>query len=365
MRPAPRRRAGPAALLLGGILALTACGGGAQTPPEESGGPVEGGGETMTSTETTPVVPEGGFTNPVYPANFPDPQVVADGEGFLAVATNGNAMNVQTLTSPDLVDWQQGQDALPVLPSWSTRGKQWAPEIVAWPDGTYRLYYTTPAPDLEHQCVSVAVADTPAGPYTDDSAEPFLCEIEEGGSIDASPFVASDGRAYLYWKNDGNHIGVDTYLKVAPLSEDGLALDGEPTALLQQDLPWEGLIVEAPFVWEHEGTYHLFYSGNGYWTDQYAVGHATAESPTGPFTKDPDPVLTSNEFAAGPGHCSLIEVDGQVWMVYHAWEPGLVGDEGVGRQMWLSRVTFGDDGSVEVEPPTAAHPQRPLTEGTR
>ncbi len=205
----------------------------------------------------------------------------------------------------------------------------------------------------------MAVADTPAGPYVDRSSEPVVCEVEEGGSIDASPFVASDGTAYLYWKNDGNHIGVDTFLKVAPLSEDGLQLDAEPTVLFSQDLPWEGDIVEAPFVWENDGIFHLFYSANGYWTDAYAVGHATAPSPTGPFTKDPDPVLTTSDVAAGPGHCSLIEVGGQVWMVYHAWEPGAVGDEATGRQMWLSRVSFTADGSVEVDPPATQLPAAP------
>lgn len=345
------RRALGAPLIL---LALAGCTGGGGAGPERAA-------TTAPTTQSEAAVTTGeGFTNPVYPTNFPDPHLLADGEGgYLAFATNGNAMNVQTATSEDMVTWAQGSDALPQLPSWSTPGKVWAPETIAWADGSYRMYYTTALVGEDRQCISVATSDTAAGPYVDDSSEPLLCEIDEGGSIDTSPFIASDGTAYLYWKNDGNHIGVDTFIRVARLSEDGMGIEGETTDVLQQDLPWEDMLVEGPSVWEHEGRFHLFYSGNGFWTDRYAVGHAVSDSPTGPFVKDEEPVLVTNEVAAGPGHNSLIEVGEQLWMVYHAWVPGAVGDEVAGRQMWLSRVSFTADGGVEVEPPTVEHPVAP------
>ncbi len=300
-----------------------------------------------------------GFTNPVYATNFADPHILADGDGFIAFATNGNTMNAQTAISDDMVTWRQGSDALPTLPKWSSPGKVWAPETIKWADGTYRMYYTTMVVGVDRQCLSVATSDTAAGPYVDDSAEPIICEKDEGGSIDSSPFVATDGTAWLYWKNDGNHIGVDTFIRAARLAADGMSIEGETTDVLQQDLPWEDMLVEGPNVWEHEGKFHMFYSGNGYWTDKYAVGHAVGDSPTGPFVKDPAPVLTSNDVAAGPGHNSLIKVGDQLWMVYHAWEPDAIGDDSVGRQMWLSRVSFTDDGGVEVEPPIVDHPQAP------
>ncbi|WP_151524039.1 glycoside hydrolase family 43 protein [Serinicoccus kebangsaanensis] len=334
------------------LLALAGCAGGGEVGTASQ--------SPTTESEDAAVSSTSGFTNPVYPTNFPDPHILTDGQGgYLAFATNGNAMNVQTATSEDMVTWQQGSDALPQLPGWSTPGKVWAPETIAWSDGTYRMYYTTALAGEDRQCISVAVADTPEGPYVDESSEPLLCEIDEGGSIDTSPFVAADGTAWLYWKNDGNHIGVDTFLRAARLSEDGLSVEGETVDVLQQDLPWEDMLVEGPSMWERDGVFHLFYSGNGFWTDRYAVGHATSDSPTGPFVKDEEPVLVTNDVAAGPGHNSLIEVGGQLWMVYHAWVPGAVGDEVTGRQMWLSRVDFTEDGGVEVEQPTVDHPVAP------
>ncbi len=300
-----------------------------------------------------------GFTNPVYDLNFPDPMIVNGPDRTAwAFATNGNGSNVQVLRSEDLVSWEPADDALPQLPEWSTPGKVWAPEVARFAADRWLMYYTTRAPDPEIQCVGVAVAAAPQGPYVDGSERPLVCEEDEGGSIDAHPFTASDGKRYLYWKNDGNAVGVDTYISVAALSADGLTMTGAPKRLFKQDLPWEGSLVEGPFVWEVDGLFHLFYSGNAYASAEYAVGHAVSDSPLGPFEKDQAPVLTSNDVAAGPGHNSIFARGDRVWMVYHAWSPDAIGADYPGRTMWLSEVTF-DGRSVSVVPPTVDYPTPP------
>ena len=335
-----------AAGLLVGVLALGAC------IPDRS----PTGGAAGPATATSPVA---GFRNPVYDANFPDPEVVPDEtSGYWAFATNGNGSNVQTLRSEDLVSWEQGPDALPDLPRWTTPGKVWAPEVAPRAGGGSALYYTSAGPDGV-QCVGAATGREVEGPYTDSGRRPLVCQEDLGGSIDAHPLVTSEGARYLYWKNDGNAVGRDTYLWVARLSADGTRLAGAPRRLFQQDLPWEGQLVEAPFVWEQDGRFHLFYSANAYGSDNYAVGHAVAESPLGPFRKDPEPVLVSNEVAAGPGHCAVFAVNGRTWMAYHAWTPGEIGSDIPGRALWLSEVTFAADGSVSVVPPTVDCPTRP------
>jgi beta-xylosidase len=336
---------GVVGLLAAGLLALSACGG-----PSGATGPAT----------PSPSASAAGFTNPVYDSNFPDPMIIADpAGGFWAVATNGNGSNVQTLRSTDLVSWEQGPDALPELPDWTSAGKVWAPEVVASGAGRYLLYYTTMGPDPAIQCVSVAVGTKPEGPYRDNSSGPLVCEKDQGGSIDAHPLLAADGQRYLYWKNDGNAVGVDTYISAAELNADGTKLAGKPERLFKQDLPWEGSLVEGPFLWEDGGRFHLFYSANDYGSDAYAVGHAVADQPLGPFTKSGDPVLATNDVAAGPGHCSLFAHNGRVWMVYHAWTPGEIGGDLPGRAMWLSEVTFADDGTVSVVPPTTDYPTSP------
>ena len=286
----------------------------------------------------------------LWPHNFADPQVLPVGaDGYLAIATNSDGVNVQTLRSADLTTWRPGPDALPNLPGWSRPGKVWAPEAARFGD-RWVLYYTTRGPNDGLQCVSLAVSDRPAGPYVDESTEPLLYEQHAGGSIDASPFTDSAGQHWLLWKNDGNAVGMDTWISIQRLTPDGLALQGEPVRLIRQDLPWEGTLVEGPYLWELDATFHLFYSANDFGSTDYAVGHAIADRPEGPYRKDERPILVSNEVAAGPGHCTLFSEGGRTLMVYHAWHSGAVG-EPPGRTMWLSEVHFAADGSVTVEPP--------------
>lgn len=289
----------------------------------------------------------------LWPDNFPDPQVIVTGrdgdQAYLAIATNAGGCNVPTLWSSDLQTWRAGDDALPALASWTLPGKVWAPEAARFAD-RWVLYYTTRGPEDGRQCISVATAERPEGPYRDVSEAPLVYEDEAGGSIDASPFTDTDGQSWLTWKNDGNAVGVDTWISIQRLASDGLSLLGEPVRLIKQDLAWEGHLVEGSYLWHRDGRFHLFYSANAFASADYAVGHAVAEAPDGPYLKDPDPILVSNEVAAGPGHCTLFEQGGRTWMVYHAWQPGAVG-QAPGRSLWLSEVHFGADGSVRVDPP--------------
>jgi len=320
------------------VLALAGCSG---DPSDASGG-------------ATTV----GFTNPVYDSDFPDPQVVAVDNGYLALATNGALGNVQTLKSADLVSWEQVGDALPSLPAWTSPGKVWAPEVAVHASDRYVMYYTTSDDASGRQCIGAAVASQAAGPYVDKSPKPLICQVDEGGSIDASPFQGSSGRRWLYWKNDGNAIGVDTWIYVSALSADGMSLVGPTHRLIKQTLPWEGNLVEAPYMVERKGEFHLFYSANAYDKETYAVGHALCATPTGPCTKSGDPILSSSDDAAGPGHNMVLVKDNRYWVVYHAWDPTAVGLSPPGRTLWLSELTWNGDTPV-VQSPVRNNPKRP------
>lgn len=143
----------------------------------------------------------------------------------------------------------------------------------------------------------------------------LVCPEAEGGAIDASTFRDADGTWYLLWKNDGNCCGLDTWLQIAPLSADGLSLAAAPTRLVKQDQPWEGDLVEAPTLVERDGTYTLLYSANDYGGPAYTIGYATAPDVLGPYTKAPEPLLTTagtDEQYVGPGGQDvLVGPDGQ------------------------------------------------------
>ena len=205
------------------------------------------------------------------------------------------------------------------------------------------LYYTTQRRAPTSSASPSRWPKRPEGPYVDSQRRAAGLR-GESGRLHRRPSVHDgDGERYLYWKNDGNRVGVDTWISVQRLDESGTKLVGRAQRLFQQDLPWEGDLVEGPFVWEAGGRFVMFYSANAFASADYAVGDRhRASDREGPFTKQPEPILVSNDVAAGPGHCALFESDGKVWMVYHAWAPDAIGSEIPGRTMWLSEVTFGE-----------------------
>ena len=279
------------------------------------------------------------------------------GGTYYAYGTNGDAGNVPTLLSKDLVNWTAGKDAFPELGQWAAGGKTWAPEVLRRSDGKFVLYYTANALDLNTQCLGRAVADRPDGPFVDRSERPFVCQTREGGSIDASPF--RDGRTlYLLWKNDGNSRGLDTFIYAQRLTADGLRLTGTPRRLVTEDADWEGQLVEAPTMWRQGGRLYLFFSANKYYDATYAVGYATCRTPLGPC-KDAaeNPILKTKCDAVGPGHQTIVrDEDGQTWFVYHAWPPDAVGSDFPGRVLWIDRLEWRGERPVVAGPTCEPQP---------
>ncbi|MCB1029102.1 MAG: family 43 glycosylhydrolase, partial [Microthrixaceae bacterium] len=140
------------------------------------------------------------------PYDFPDPFVLVDGDTSYAYATNAGGGNVQLAASTDQENWAFVGDALPELPAWVEPNATWAPSVVKL-DDSYVLYYSVRKKGQRIQCVSVAVASAPQGPFIDTSTGPLVCQEGEGGTIDPSPFVDLDGTPYLLYKSEGTPVG--------------------------------------------------------------------------------------------------------------------------------------------------------------
>lgn len=278
----------------------------------------------------------------VDPRDFPDPFVLNTGEGYLAFATNSGETNVQVISSRDLERWNTEPDALPILPAWASRGSTWAPAVLTR-DGSYVLFYTVREPKARRQAISAATSAQPGGPYVDSRSGPLIYQLDLGGSIDPSPFVDTDGTAYLLWKADSNAINQPSSLWIQELSDDGTALVGSPIRLLDHDALWEMPLIEAPSLVASAGTYYLFYSANWWNTDRYSIGYATAPDVRGPYTKmTPErPWFASDANVAGPGGQEwFIDGSGHLRMAYHAWTPGHVGYPGGARSLHLATVSI-------------------------
>jgi hypothetical protein len=184
--------------------------------------------------------------SPIFDGDFADPFALRTADAIYLYATNtvttkyAPAAHIPTivLTRNSGFEGHYLGDALPILPKWTVSGFQWAPSVWARPDGTFVMYYSTPATlpfnclgrvpaaDCVHTtfglrtpyCISRATSPNPAGPFVDNSSSAFVCPVSEGGAIDPSVFVDSDGSPWLLWKSDGDCCGLPTTVYAAAVN---------------------------------------------------------------------------------------------------------------------------------------------------
>lgn len=240
--------------------------------------------------------------------------------------------------------WQAGAQVCPAASSWATgnNGYTWAPAVMSI-DGTFVMYYTARDNAANTQCIGRATSTSAAGPFTDTSTSPFVCQPSLGGTIDAQPFTDSDGTMYLLYKNDGNSIGIASGIWIQEMSADGSSLLGTATQLVQSGASWDDGVVEGPYLTRCQSDqYCLFFSGSYYSDCSYAVGAAYSTAVTGPYTADANnPIMSSSGAVCGPGGESLSDDSGtSTYTVIHSWNS----DEYQYRAMSLVGVT--DDASA-------------------
>jgi hypothetical protein len=323
---------------------------------------------------------------PIFNADFADPFALVVGDSVYAYATDtyGSVhiprahIPVIAITRATGFSGHYLGDALPTVPSWTVSGYQWAPSVWARPDGTYVLYYSTPAThpidcvakptsygcvETTHgpntaMCVSRATSTSPAGPFVDDSTAPFICPYTQGGAIDPSIYVRSDGTAWILWKSDGDCCNEPTHIYSQQLSPDGLSTAGPPHKLIGATQPWEGGLVEAPSMIKEGGIYWLFYSANLWGTPNYSIGIAACTSVAGPCVKPLDRAWhTSTDSANGQGYggSEFFQTGDLIWMVHHGLVPGETGDY-AHRRLYVDLLVFPLEGlpRVAARAPAAA-----------
>ncbi|MDQ6948039.1 MAG: glycoside hydrolase family 43 protein [Actinomycetota bacterium] len=212
--------------------------------------------------------------------------------------------NVPMASSTDLVHWQSRPDAFPVLPLWAEASNKmtWSPALVAI-KGRYLMYVSTEEASSGRQCIALATAPRPDGPYADRTNHPFICQQNLGGSIDPAIVRDAAGHLHLLWKNDGNCCGQPTAIWEQKLSADGMHVLGTARRLLSADLAWQGGNIEAPAMIAAAGHgWWLFYSGNAWRSGDYATGLAFCTTVEGPCRETSQrPFLASTAELRTPG----------------------------------------------------------------
>ena len=121
-------------------------------------------------------------------------------------------------------------------------------------------------------------------------------------------------------------------------------LVGDDRRVLVNDLPWEGHLVEGPWVTRQSGRYWMFYAGNDFGTPAYGIGVAVADHVLGPYVKQAEPLLRTTAQWWAPGHPSVAPgLDGEPRLFFHAFVPG-TGGYNTFRAVLSTELQFGAHG---------------------
>ncbi|MBV9029887.1 MAG: family 43 glycosylhydrolase [Pseudonocardiales bacterium] len=261
--------------------------------------------------------------------DFPDPTVLSVGGTYYAYSTasryGGRTLHVPVRRSTRLTGgWSHARDALPELPAWVDttapgEGSVWAPAVTARGDDGYLLYFTARSASRRAQCIGVAWAWAPEGPFHPVGSHPLVCRPGDTGAIDPKPFTDTDGRHYLLYSatRRGN-----ATIWLQRLTADGTDTIGHRRAVIRADRADEDHVVEAPAMLRHGGRYVLFYSANAYHGGRYFINYATADALCDEFVKHHGQFLNQHTFDdayLNPGGQDVLHTHRHDFLVFHAY----------------------------------------------
>lgn len=209
----------------------------------------------------------------------------------------------------------------------------WAPSVIE-DDGKFYMYYSSMpknACDVHTQQIRLAKCNSPDGQFE------YVCDILPPFSIDPHVVKNDNGLYMLYSVNryEGDRVGTyivcDKMLDFAQMANEPKTIV-EPTCdeeIFEKDRFVKGQhwhTIEGAFYFKQDGYHYCMYSGNCYEKPTYHIGYAVCKSNSEELNKLDfekyvtngfSPLISTNDEETSTGHNSLINVDGQYYVVYH------------------------------------------------
>ena len=265
--------------------------------------------------------------NPLVPGYFADPSIKKFGDTYYLYVTTdgyppyGNDGLTFVWTSTNLTDWQpQVLDGLPYK-------SVWAPAVIKGKNGKYYLYCQN---SVDYKGY-VYMADSPTGHYV---------RVAHIGGFDIEPFEDPMSKK----------------IYVVSATQEIFEMDNDPASptyltKIVRTIPVKGHFdfTEGPYLFYRKGLYYLMWAGGRCWQKSYNVRYAVAKILEGPYMDAKAPLLENDEAHAviGPGHNSVLEVDGRTFLLYHRQDPARAPTCGF-RFTCASELTFGPNGSLKL-----------------
>ncbi len=233
----------------------------------------------------------------------------------------------------------------------------YAPDVTVGPDGRYYLYYVLDKVSI----VSVAVSDTPAGPfefygYVHYEDGKRLGE-REGDEPQFDPGVMTEGdQTYLYTGFCGQGDSSRHGAMFTVLGSDMLTVVRPPEIIVpgsaySSGTQYEGhAFFEAPSIRKRGETYYFVYSSEV----MHELCYAVSTSPAGPFTyggvivSNCDLHISTYKDAGRPAaygannHGSIVQIGDDWYIFYHRHTHGIW----YSRQGCAEKISFEEDGRI-------------------
>jgi beta-xylosidase len=308
------------------------------------------------------------YHNPVKttdnkPVDLADPFAYEHhGTYYLTGTTQPDGIGFACYTSKDLISWTPTGMLYQKPKNHFGTSAFWAPEV-KYHNGKFYLTYSCYNPEKKILQTSLAVSDTPEGPFKD-LYTPWL---DLGYSvIDGDLFFDDDDTPYLYFSKNvtvSDSIGTGS-LYVIRMKKDLSGPDSKPVFISAPTQKWEMVnwkknrCNEGPFVFKKNGIYYLTYSANDTGYENYGIGVQYAKKPMGPWKKDPDnPLMTTNKTQgiSSPGHNSIVKApNGDLYIVYHRHADPHCKKPNWDRVVCVDKLYFDKKGKLRTEGPTNA-----------
>ncbi len=282
----------------------------------------------------------------ILKGDYADPTIVRDGSDYyMTHSPFVYAPGFLIWHSTDLINWKPL-----VRTNTKFSGSVYAPDIVKH-NNKFFIYYPASGTNW------VIWADNIMGPWSN----PINLKIPR---IDPGHIVDKNGKRYLHVSSG----------MVAELSKDGLSAIGKLKKSYngwQYPENWdvECFCLESPKLNYKNGYYYLTSAEGG--TAGPATSHmvvsARSKSPVGPWENSPyNPIVhtwSKSEKWWSKGHGTIIDdVDGNWWIVYHAYEKGA---HTMGRQTLIDPITWTKDGWFHLDDKRAPIKTNPVFEGMK
>ncbi len=254
--------------------------------------------------------------NPVFPGWYADPEGAVFNKRFWIYPTYSapykDQVFLDAFSSTDLINWKKHSRITDTSHIKWAKMALWAPAVVE-KGNKYFLFFG--ANDIQNNQqtggIGVAVADNPAGPFTDHIGKPLIDQFHNGAQpIDQFVFKDKDGQYYIIY-------GGWRHCNMAKLNDDFTGLVPFSDGSMFKEITPKGY-VEGPYMFIRNNKYYFMWSEGGWTGPDYSVAYAIADSPFGPFERVGKILQQDPAIATGAGHHSVIQAGKNRWlMVYH------------------------------------------------